>query len=195
MNFLSSFRATDLLRAAMALDPVIDPGRNSVLHPVGPESARTEWIFWMIFWICFVVFILMIAAVTRVAGRGSKVLTDPAVVIENPEGDRRAQWGVSIAVAVTVITLFVILIFSISSGKAVQSVSASNPVTIELTGHQWWWEVNYPNSEPDLRVTTANEIHVPVGERIVVVTKSADVIHSFWVPNVTGKRRSGSEFG
>jgi cytochrome c oxidase subunit 2 len=70
----------------------------------------------------------------------------------------------------------------------VQATSNENPVTINVTGHQWWWEVVYPDSEPDLQVTTANEIHVPVHERIAIVTKSADVIHSFWAPNITGKR-------
>jgi cytochrome c oxidase subunit 2 len=61
-------------------------------------------------------------------------------------------------------------------------------VTIKVTGHQWWWEITYPNSEADLTVTTANEIHVPVGEPIVVLTDSADVIHSFWAPSISGKR-------
>src|SRR5699024_4817310 len=48
-----------------------------------------------------------------------------------------------------------------------------------ITGHQWWWEARYPQSE----VTTANEIHVPVGKRILLRFKSADVIHSWWVPD------------
>jgi cytochrome c oxidase subunit II len=166
----------------------VDPGRHSALQPVGPESARMEWVYWIIFWICLAVFLLMLFGFARGSRRGSKLVSDPAVVIEDPEADRRSQWGVGIAVAVTTVTLFIVLIFSVTSAKVVQAVGEHNPVTIELTGHQWWWEVVYPNSEPDLQVTTANEIHVPVGERIVVVTKSADVIHSFWVPNVTGKR-------
>jgi cytochrome c oxidase subunit 2 len=57
-----------------------------------------------------------------------------------------------------------------------------------VKAHQWWWEAIYPNSQADQTVTTANEIHVPIGERIVIVTSSQDVIHSFWAPNITGKR-------
>lgn len=47
-----------------------------------------------------------------------------------------------------------------------------------VTGHQWWWEVEYPGSD----VTTANEIHIPVNEELIVELQTADVIHSFWVP-------------
>jgi cytochrome c oxidase subunit 2 len=109
-------------------------------------------------------------------------------VIENEAGDQAARWWVGSAVAVTTITLFIVLFLSVRTGRFVQSVDAQNPVTIEVTGHQWWWEVAYPNSQPDLLIQTANEIHVPTHEPIVLIARSADVIHSFWVPNVTGKR-------
>lgn len=55
---------------------------------------------------------------------------------------------------------------------------------IEVTGRQWWWEIRYPN----LGIVTANELHVPVGEPISLILKSADVIHSFWSPQLGGKR-------
>ena len=50
-------------------------------------------------------------------------------------------------------------------------------------GHQWWWEFRYP----DLNIVTANEMHVPVGSHVNVSVESADVIHSFWVPELGGK--------
>jgi cytochrome c oxidase subunit II len=56
-------------------------------------------------------------------------------------------------------------------------------VTVQLTGHQWWWQITYP----DQQVTTANEIHLPAGVPVQVSVTSEDVIHSFWVPQVTGK--------
>lgn len=52
-----------------------------------------------------------------------------------------------------------------------------------ITGHQWWWEVQYPKSG----VITANEIHIPVGQRLLIRLESADVIHSFWVPALNRK--------
>ena len=62
-------------------------------------------------------------------------------------------------------------------------VNDSTPDII-VTGHQWWWEVEYPGKG----VTTANEFHIPVGRKTLVELRSADVIHSFWVPNLAGKQ-------
>jgi cytochrome c oxidase subunit 2 len=56
-----------------------------------------------------------------------------------------------------------------------------------VTGHQWWWEFEYLHPQPSLSVTTANELHLPVGRPVVFRLQSADVIHSFWVPNLHGK--------
>lgn len=58
---------------------------------------------------------------------------------------------------------------------------------IRITGHQWWWEVEYVGEDPHQRVVTANEIHVPVGAPVDFELVSADVIHSFWVPQLHGK--------
>ena len=189
MNGLASaaIKMAGLLGAAWALDPRIEPGRHAALRPAGPESARIEWLYWVIFWICLVVFVLMMIGFARAARISSTSVSDRAI-LEDPQGDRRSAWGVGIGLGITTLALFVVLVFSIAEGRPIEGVATQNDVTIEVTGHQWWWEVAYPNSEADLRITTANEIHVPVGERIAVVMKSGDVIHSFWAPNITGKR-------
>ena len=59
--------------------------------------------------------------------------------------------------------------------------------TIEVIGHQWWWQVRYLNDQPSHVFETANEIHIPVGKPVRVKLASADVIHSFWVPALAGK--------
>jgi cytochrome c oxidase subunit 2 len=56
-------------------------------------------------------------------------------------------------------------------------------LTIELAGHQWWWEMRYPDGQ----VTTANELHIPAGQPVHLILTSADVIHSFWAPELHGK--------
>jgi len=61
------------------------------------------------------------------------------------------------------------------------------PVTIRVTAQQWWWEVEYLSPEPWRIFTTADEIHIPVGQPVRVELRSADVIHSFWVPALSGK--------
>ena len=60
-------------------------------------------------------------------------------------------------------------------------------VALSVTGHQWWWEVEYEDPVPARSFTTSNEIHLPAGEPVLVRLASSDVIHSLWVPNLTGK--------
>jgi cytochrome c oxidase subunit II len=88
-----------------------------------------------------------------------------------------------------VATTITVLALSVVSYGAQRIVFANDPavVTVKVTGHQWWWEVNYQADSPHLSFTTANEIRVPVGQPVTVQLESADVIHSFWVPSLTGK--------
>jgi len=75
-------------------------------------------------------------------------------------------------------------IFFLTLGAFRSSRLPADPaLTIEVIGHQWWWEVRYPGQQ----VETANEIHLPVGQPVKILLRSADVIHSFWVPNLAGK--------
>jgi cytochrome c oxidase subunit II len=59
---------------------------------------------------------------------------------------------------------------------------------IRVRGYQWWWEVTYLDAHPQQVFSTANEIHVPVGRPVHLKLAAADVIHSFWVPNLAGKQ-------
>jgi cytochrome c oxidase subunit 2 len=165
-----------------------DPGAHSILHPVSPQGAQIEWLYWVIFWICFAVYVLMIFGFTTAAAKSYSVDREPPPIIEDEEGDRKSSWFVGSAVAVTVLTLFVVLGFSVAKEKPVQGTPKTDSVTIQVTGHQWWWEVTYPNSQANQTINTANEIHIPIGTPIVILTKSTDVIHSFWAPSITGKR-------
>jgi cytochrome c oxidase subunit 2 len=80
-----------------------------------------------------------------------------------------------------------VVLFGVSDVYLVGQTSPPNPqttsMTIEVIGHQWWWEVRYPNGD----ARTANEIHIPVNTRVNVVATTADVIHSFWVPALNRK--------
>lgn len=179
-----SFIPARMLFKAMPLNP----GHHLVLHAGAPQGRDIEWLYWGIFWVLVAVFVLMIAAFTRASAKSHVSGIRPLPVIENDEADRRAGWAVWSALGITVITLFVILVISVVTGKRVEGLTSKNPVTIQVTGHQWWWEITYPNSQADQTITTANEIHVPINTPVVVLTNSADVIHSFWAPSITGKR-------
>jgi cytochrome c oxidase subunit 2 len=84
--------------------------------------------------------------------------------------------------------LIALLVASVWTGRTVASLHASSAVTIAITGHQWWWEVQYEDAVPSRRVVTANELHIPTDRPVVLKVTSRDVIHSFWVPNLQGKR-------
>ena len=70
---------------------------------------------------------------------------------------------------------------------ATQAEAPANALTIDVVGYQWWWEFRYPNAGGDT-VVTANEVHVPVGRPVHLRITSRDVLHSFWVPQMGGKR-------
>jgi cytochrome c oxidase subunit 2 len=85
---------------------------------------------------------------------------------------------------IPLIILIVIYGFTLTTLNALAPEKNQGLLTVEVIGHQWWWEVRYP----DQQVTTANEIHIPVGQPVTLKLASDDVIHSFWVPELHGKR-------
>jgi cytochrome c oxidase subunit 2 len=100
---------------------------------------------------------------------------------------RRMTRTVATATGVTVLLLFVLLVASVATGRATSKLEGK-PLVLEVKGHQWWWEVQYLDAVPSRGVTTANEIHIPVGRPVTIKLSSSDVIHSFWVPNLHGKK-------
>src|SRR6185437_3000972 len=129
---------------------------HNVLSPAaGPQAADIQWLYWFIFTICAIVFGLVMAAFARGAARSYVRKGPPVPPFENKEADHKAIVPVIIAIAVTVASLFAVLSLSVWKSGDYEAVGP-NPTTIEVTGHQWWWELRYPNSEPDRIVTSAN---------------------------------------
>ncbi|WP_291603958.1 hypothetical protein [Bradyrhizobium sp.] len=105
--------------------------------------------------------------------------------LHQPFEDRAGRIVLGLGVATTV---FVLALSIISyAGQRTVFAKGANPLTLKIIGHQWWWEVRYEADSPHLSFVTANEIRVPVGRSVNVELESADVIHSFWVPSLTGK--------
>ena len=92
------------------------------------------------------------------------------------------------SVAISIVLLLVLVVASVITDRALARASLENAVNIEVTGHQWWWEINYYGDSPSDNFTAANELHVPVGRPVVIRLKAADVIHSLWVPSLAGKK-------
>jgi cytochrome c oxidase subunit 2 len=100
---------------------------------------------------------------------------------------RRLEQMIGGAVFITLIILVGFLAYDFTAGRALAE-HPSVALTIDVTGHQWWWDVLYEDPSPSKQVQTANEIHVPVGETVQFKLRAADVIHSFWAPNLNGKK-------
>jgi cytochrome c oxidase subunit II len=162
--------------------------QQSMNRPVGPMSARVENLWWFIFVIAVIVFVLVWLFLASAAAKRRVHEQLPPELSPDPEREQRYLRRVIIATAISVVILFAILGHTVITGKYMYSLESKNPVSIQVYGHQWWWEVQYPNPDASLWVVTANEIHVPVGVPVVLQTGSKDVIHSFWAPNIQGKR-------
>jgi cytochrome c oxidase subunit 2 len=164
-------------------------GNQTSLNPVGPAASHIEFEFALIFWITTAVYcIVLLALVIGVVRSRNSLDTIPDPMKPSDESERRTRRSVAGAMVVTVVLLFIMLVGSFKTSRALGSMNEEDAFTIEVFGHQWWWEVQYPNNEAYKTVVTANEIHVPVGVPIRIRGTSRDVIHSFWAPNVQGKR-------
>ena len=166
---------------------------QSIVDPRGPLAGRTAGLWWFFFWLCVAIFVIvMIATLWALSRRhrGSEEEKLEITHLPSEQTERRVTRVVASATIATVVILFILLVDSVITGKANADVgdSAKNAIVIELTGNQWWWQVQYDNPDPSRVVVSANEIHIPVGRPVEILGRSNDVIHSFWVPNLQGKR-------
>jgi cytochrome c oxidase subunit II len=158
---------------------------QSVLSPAGIQASAIHALWLLMLSICTAVFFAVLTALLLAVVRGHRRRSDEQ---STSPAERTLARYVGVAVGVTVITLIALLVASVWTGRTVASLQASSAVSIEVTGHQWWWEIQYEDAVASRRVVTANEIHIPVNRPIVLKVTSRDVIHSFWVPNLQGKR-------
>jgi cytochrome c oxidase subunit 2 len=159
---------------------------QSVLAPAGPQASRIAHLSWFAFVVATVVYLLTMGALFvalrsahRRARRGEPFAAD---------SERRMTRGVTWAVAATVVTLLIFFGYDLSVGRTLSISLGEHPLTIEVTGHQWWWEAQYADTSAHGRFTTANEIHIPAGRPVLFLLSATDVIHSLWVPNLGGKK-------
>jgi cytochrome c oxidase subunit 2 len=157
---------------------------HSTLNPASPQARLIDRLWNAMYLSAIVVFILVVAVLLWAAFRQRGA---PGPVDDTGQG-RPIRTAVLLATGVTVVTLFVFLVLDISVGRAITRNPGKQALQIQVTGHQWWWEIQYRDSLPNDWVTTANEIHIPVGRPVVFELRSTDVIHSFWPPNLSPKR-------
>jgi cytochrome c oxidase subunit 2 len=158
-----------------------------VLNPQGVEAEHLASLIWFFIAVCGVVWLLVVLSLVPVVLRHRSVqpLPDPLSV------DRRFEQKASLVVASLIaLTAIILVVLTISSYLTTRGLAAptEEALAVEVTGHQWWWNIKYENRDPSQVFETANELHVPVGKPVKIDLKAADVIHSFWVPTLTGKQ-------
>ncbi len=165
------------VRMLPQLRAIYDTG-PSMFATAGPEAQSLATLGWAMIAVGTIVFLVVMALLLVPLWRRRHVLSEEGP----PELVNERAWVLYGGAAIPGLILAGIFVLTLGTMRASLSAGPA-PLTIEVIGHQWWWEVRYPEQA----IRTADEIHLPVGRPVKVILRSADVIHSFWVPNLAGK--------
>lgn len=144
------------------------------LVAASPLAEEMESLGWQMTWLGIGVFLLVMVLLVWGAFRRPEPPDEERVT-------RRWMMGGGVVLPVLLVTaVFVLTLFAM---RATSLETEPGTLTVEVTGHQWWWEVAYPGEG----FVTANEVHIPAGQPVALLLTSADVIHSFWIPELGGK--------
>jgi cytochrome c oxidase subunit II len=176
--------------AALAQDrSAVVPGLHDALRTAGPQAAHIGALWNLVVFVCTAVFCAVLIGLVFAMWRSGRAREDAAADLSSVGRHERGPYlSVLWSVAVSIALLLVLIVASVVTDRALARASLENAVQIEVTGHQWWWELNYRGATPADNFTGANELHVPAGRPVVVRLKADDVIHSFWVPSLAGKK-------
>jgi cytochrome c oxidase subunit 2 len=173
-----------LLSAASLVIPLLftaacsGSDRQNTLAPQGHIAAVTAGLFWPVFWLAVAVFVLVegLLVIALIAFRSRRGNQLPVQVHGNTKLE--ITWT-----AIPALMLLGVAIPTVATLVHVNT-TPTNAMEINVIGHQWWWEFDYPQEG----IVTADELHIPAGVPVHVNLRSADVIHSFWVPVLVGKQ-------
>ena len=161
-------------------------GWQSTLDPQSSQAAHLASLFWFFTAVCIAVWVAVMLALGFVLLRrrvASDANLEPQVVL--PERNKTR-----VVIGAVLLTGAILVVFGLTSFYATREFTWANTHTLNLkvTAQQWWWQIEYQNEDPSQIITTANEIHIPVGRPVTLELNAADVIHSFWVPSLMGKQ-------
>lgn len=153
-------------------------GNHSPLNPASGPTETVNRLWWIMFWMSIVIEALVAGLVIISLIRFRRKAGDPDPV--QISGNTRIEIAWTIAPAMILVVLLVLTLTTM--------VNISEPkgttMRVTVTGHRWWWEFDYQG----MNIVTGNEMHIPLDEPVHIDLRSADVIHSFWVPALAGKR-------
>jgi cytochrome c oxidase subunit 2 len=162
---------------------------NDVLDAAGPQAAHIVDLWWLMFWVCVAVFVVVMAMLGWALWRAPRSdAGTPPDVAPRAAGERQLRWSVGVGVVVSCALLIGLLVASVLTDRALALMPVDDALNVRVAAHQYWWEVVYDDPQPNRTFTTANELYIPVGRPVVVTLEADDVIHSFWIPNLHGKK-------
>jgi cytochrome c oxidase subunit II len=148
----------------------------AVFNPNSSQAGAIANLFYIILAVCagilVIVSAIIIYSLLRFRSKGDNI--EPNQITGNK----------TVEVAWTVVPIMLIGLMFYLTARAMTGLEAPDRAPdLVVIGHQWWWEILYPHSG----LVTANEIHIPVGRKLLVRLESADVIHDFWAPRLARK--------
>ncbi|MDH5804713.1 MAG: cytochrome c oxidase subunit II [Gemmatimonadota bacterium] len=155
------------------------PFPQSTFEPTTSFAEDLDSLFMMIFWIGMGVFVLVEFGVIYIMIRFR--------AREGAEDPKPVHGNTMMEIAWTIAPAIIIVFITIPTVQVIWKDANNNPpdaLQVQAIGHQWWWEFRYP----ELGIVTANDLHLPQGRPVSIQLNSADVIHSFWLPRLAGKR-------
>jgi len=155
------------------------PADRGGLDPKGPVAETMAELWWLMLALGALVFVGVVVLLVLGLFRGRRDVESTPT----PDTGRSSRWLIGGGVVMPVLVLVVVFGATVAAMRDVPTEAPAGALVVEVIGHQWWWEVRYPEEG----ITTANELHVPVGRAVSIELTSADVIHSFWVPALGGK--------
>ena len=170
--------------AVVATATLVLSGCGRTQNALAPKSHQAQDIatlFWWMMggaWIGLAVVVVLLVVALRRRGRKSGA---------GEKAAERRGWFVVIGAGMVLPIALIAALFVISDVFVIRTTQApaasATRLTVLVIGHQWWWEIRYPGT----RAVTANELHIPVRTPVRVEVRTADVIHSFWVPELNRK--------
>ena len=149
----------------------------STFDPVGPVAAEQKKVWDYVFWAMAFVFVTLLPVLLYMSIKFKRKDGDP--IPAQTHGNRNLE------IVWTILPILVLAVAAVPTLNVLKYVlePPANSMQVNVTGHQWWWEFEYP----ELGVRTANELVIPIGQPVQFNLQSKDVIHSFWVPKLGGK--------
>jgi cytochrome c oxidase subunit 2 len=163
---------------------------HSALQALGVHAQHIDLVWRTMLWICGLMYLLVIAfLIHAIRRRRDSQSVAPRVELQSDSPQvRRMSIVLGGWIGLMTLGLFALALTSFLTDRALVHAAAEPQVSLKITAHQWWWQIEYTDPDPSRHVRTANEIHLPVGAQVHAELASDDVIHSFWVPNLHGKR-------